>query len=122
MKISFLLPSLFFLMQALLPAQNCSNICIDFDPAANPVSDYVESTAAPVASNANFTIEARFLLPTTNTGTGQRFLIGLGGTTNRLELLEMGGLLRIVRQSTTVGSSLSSLSTLNAYRLVASGM
>lgn len=113
MKISFLLPSLFCMMQAFLHAQNCSNICIDFDPTANPTSDYVESTAAPVASNANFTIEARFLMPTTNTGTGQRFLIGLGGTTNRLELLEMGGLLRIVRQSTTVGSALSSLSTMN---------
>jgi hypothetical protein len=113
MKIFFLTPLFLLLLLLRLSAQNCSNICLDFDPASNPNPDYVESGAVPIAANANFTMEARFLLPVANTGTGQRFLMGLGGSANRVELLEMGGLLRIIRQSSSVASSLSSISTVN---------
>lgn len=94
-------------------SQNCSNICLDFDPLANPTSDYVEPNSTPIANNDNFTIEARFSLPTTNTGSAQRRLLAFGGVNNRFELIEQAGILRLVRLTVGGSLALSTLSTTN---------
>jgi len=73
----------------------CTNRCLDFDPAIP--SDYVQTTSSPVTGNSNFTVEARFLCTSTGTNTRRLFAFG-GGTNNRFEVAESGGALRVIRQ------------------------
>ncbi len=85
------------------------NRCLDFDPNANNGGgpDYVQPVNAPLTLDPNFTIECRFRMPSTNTGTNPRRLLALSGSGNQFQLLEIGGRIHIGRQPVS-GTNLTS--------------
>ncbi len=87
----------------------CTNRCLDFNPAV--ASDYVQTTSSPVTGNANFTVEARFLCQSTGTNTRRLFAFGGGG--NRFEVAESGGVLRFIRQSLSGSITTSNITSAN---------
>lgn len=87
----------------------CTNRCLDFNPAV--ASDYVQTTSSPVTGNANFTVEARFLCQ--STGANTRRLFAFGGGSNRFEVAESGGALRFIRQSIAGSITTSNITSAN---------
>ena len=100
-----------------LRAQTCPNRCLDFDGA----SDFVQSAAAPVTGNADFTAEARFYCTSPTTSTAFRRLFAFGGASTRIEVGEIGGKLAYQRLSSAGTFGPSQVPTTTGIPLRANG-